>query len=60
MMDFIKILQFRSPSNELFDNPFPKSNPFKVGQVLEGIDPKNATVFCILTVIKLQGTFDLI
>lgn len=58
MMDFIEISQFRSAPHNLFNKPFPnKSNPFKIGQVLEGINPKKTTsVFCMMTVVKIQGT----
>ncbi|XP_060856488.1 uncharacterized protein LOC132934225 [Metopolophium dirhodum] len=41
---------------KLFDNPFPHdSNPFKVGQRLEGIDPEHEALFCVMTVIEVVG-----
>lgn len=56
LMDFIKILYFRSAPNTFFNNPVPQKNPFEVGQVLESIDPRNSTFFCVVVVVKVQGT----
>ncbi|XP_025194288.1 uncharacterized protein LOC112593910 isoform X3 [Melanaphis sacchari] len=41
---------------KLFDNPFPHdSNPFKIGQRLEGIDPEHEALFCVMTVVEVCG-----
>ena len=46
-----------APSNRWKD-PYPDSkNHFKVGMKLEGIDPNNPTLFCVLTVAEVIGKY---
>ncbi|XP_067614701.1 uncharacterized protein l(3)mbt [Eurosta solidaginis] len=48
----------------LFINPFPTgSNKFQIGMKLEAIDPENCSLFCVCTIVDIQGyrmklTFD--
>uniref|UniRef100_A0A2S2NZ86 Lethal(3)malignant brain tumor-like protein 3 n=1 Tax=Schizaphis graminum TaxID=13262 RepID=A0A2S2NZ86_SCHGA len=57
-----KILSYLQHTNyipapkRLFDNPFPlDTNPFKVGQRLEGIDPEHEALFCVMSVVEVCG-----
>jgi mbt repeat len=44
-----------APPN-LFINPFPSSpNGFAVGMKLEAIDPENASMFCVCSVVEIRG-----
>jgi len=39
-----------------FSKPFPRNkNNFKVGMLLEGNDPKNPSLICVLSVSEIQG-----
>ncbi|XP_019847762.2 uncharacterized protein LOC105231507 isoform X1 [Bactrocera dorsalis] len=48
----------------LFINPFPTGpNRFQIGMKLEAIDPENCSLFCVCTIVDIQGyrlklTFD--
>lgn len=42
----------------LFDKPFPtENNFFKVGQKLEGVDPKQESIICVMTVAEVCGNY---
>lgn len=49
-------MQLSSAPKKLFDRPFPtEKNRFVVGQKLEGIDPTNVALFCVMTVSEVCG-----
>ncbi|KAL4088691.1 hypothetical protein QTP88_023775 [Uroleucon formosanum] len=56
VLKYMKKLQHKSAPVKLFDRPFPtEKNLFVVGEKLEGIDPKNEALFCVLTISEVRG-----
>ncbi|XP_037950183.1 lethal(3)malignant brain tumor-like protein 1 isoform X1 [Teleopsis dalmanni] len=46
----------RAAPIHLFINPFPVApNMFQVGMKLEAIDPMNCSLFCVCTIVEIQG-----
>ncbi|XP_050533446.1 uncharacterized protein LOC126901179 isoform X2 [Daktulosphaira vitifoliae] len=56
LLNYLEEMQMNSAPKSLFDKPFPnEQNPFKVGQKLEGIDPEHEALFCVMTIVQVQG-----
>ncbi len=44
----------------LFSDPFPYGkHGFRPGMKLEGIDPEHQSLFCVLTVVEVQGSLQI-
>ncbi|XP_063227929.1 lethal(3)malignant brain tumor-like protein 3 isoform X2 [Bacillus rossius redtenbacheri] len=53
---YLDCCKAKAAPTKLFKDPFPyMKNGFKTGMKMEGIDPEHPSVFCVLTVMDVQG-----
>ncbi|XP_050435903.1 uncharacterized protein LOC126842792 [Adelges cooleyi] len=56
LLNYMEEMLLTSAPKSLFNKPFPlEQNFFKVGQKLEGIDPEHEALFCVMTIVEVQG-----